>query len=130
MRLSVAVVADRAVVHPNGTMDVIGIQNAKTFPNYPVSTQVNLVLRFDVEPLDLLDTIALSIAVLDEDDTEQVVLTAEPIRVASAHRPGTHVVLPQIVPISINIPAPCVWTFDVRVGERSLARVPLQFLAG
>ncbi len=125
MKTSIAVIADRSRTGSNGKLDVLGAYNFRTAPSFPARMDVTLVLRFDVEPADYGVPQRMVIHVLDEDDAELVNLSGSPITFQPTEPPGLPLAFDQTVPISIAFPREGVWTFDVRMNERSMARVSL-----
>ena len=126
MKTSIAVVAERSRRGPNGKIDVLGAHNLRIAAAFPARMQVTLVLRFDVEPEDYGVPLRIVVHVLDEDDAELVHLAGTPITFESPSPPGLPLAHDLTLPISIEFPHQATWTFDVRVNDRSVARVPLR----
>jgi hypothetical protein len=68
----------------------------------------------------------ISVHIMDEDSTEMVNLRASPVSFDSPHAPGRPLAYDLIIPLTVGFPHEATWTFDVRVNEKTLARVPLR----
>jgi hypothetical protein len=126
MMTSIAVLAERAFVRPDGKLDVVGVYNCRFAPGLPAKLDVTLALRFELEPLDYGVHQRIAVHVIDEDGAEMVNLTASPVSFESPGTPGLPMAYDLVVPMTVGIPRDGTWTFDVRVNDRSLARVPLR----
>ena len=126
MIASIAVLAERAQVRPDGKLDVMGVYNCRYATEFPARLDVTLALRFDIEPLDYGVHQNIVVHIFDEDGAELVNVRASPVAFDSPHAPGLPLAYDMIVPLTIGFPVDGTWTFDVRVNQRSLARVPLR----
>ncbi len=126
MIATIAVLAERAQVRPDGKLDVVGVYNCRYTPDLPAKLDVTLALRFDIEPLDYGVHQHIVVHIMDEDGGELVNLRASPIAFETPQSPGRPLAYDMVIPLSIGFPGDGTWTFDVRVNERSLARVPLR----
>jgi hypothetical protein len=126
MIATIAVLAERAEVRPDGKLDVVGVYNCRYASELPANLDVTLALRFDIEPLDHGVHQRIAVHILDEDGAELVNLKASPVSFESPHAPGLPLAYDLVIPLSIGFPGDGTWTFDVRVNERSVARVPLR----
>jgi len=126
MIATIAVLAERAQVRTDGKLDVVGVYNCRYAAELPAKLDVTLALRFDIEPLDYGVHQHIVVHIMDEDGGELVNLRASPIAFESPHAPGLPVAYDLVIPLSIGFPDNGTWTFDVRVNERSVARVPLR----
>jgi hypothetical protein len=126
MIATIAVLAERAEVRSDGKLDVVGVYNCRYAPRLPAKLDVTLALRFDIEPLDYGVHQRIVVHIMDEDGSELVNLRATPVAFESPHAPGLPLAYDFVVPLTIGFPADGTWTFDVRVNERSVARVPLR----
>ena len=123
---SIAVIAERAHVRPDGKLDVSGVYNCRFAPELPAKLDVTLAIRFDVEPLDYGVRQALSVHIMDEDGAEMVNLRASPVSFDPPTAPGLPLAYDMILPLTVGFPADGTWTFDIRVNDRTVARVPLR----
>jgi hypothetical protein len=123
---SIAVIAERAVVRPDGKLDVTGVYNCRYAPELPAKLDVTLALRFDIEPLDYGVAQTIAVHILDEDGNEMVNLRASPVSIESQYPAGMPLAYDLILPMTVGFPRDGTWTFDVRVNERSVALVPLR----
>ena len=101
---SIAVFAERAESREDGKLDLLGVYNCRYVPEVPAQMEMTLALRFDVEPLDFGIPLAITVHVMDEDNTEMVSLRAAPMTFGSEHAPGLPLAYDMIVPISISFP--------------------------
>jgi hypothetical protein len=122
----VAVLAEHAQVRPDGKLDIRGVYNCRYAPELPAKLDVTLALRFDIEPLDFGAHQHIVVHIMDEDGSELVNLRASPISFESPHAPGLPLAYDLVIPLTIGFPIEGTWTFDVRVNDRSVARVPLR----
>lgn len=123
---SIAVIAERALVRDDGKLDVSGVYNCRYAPDLPAKLEGTLAMRFDVEPLDYGVRQLLSVHIMDEDGDEMVNLRASPVSFDSPHTVGLPLAYDLILPLTVGFPRDGTWTFDVRVNERTVARVPLR----
>ncbi|HEY4216417.1 MAG TPA: hypothetical protein VGM67_04730 [Gemmatimonadaceae bacterium] len=126
MIASIAVIAESAQVREDGKLDVSGVYNCRFSPSLPAKLGVTLAMRFDVEPLDYGTHQNISVHIMDEDSSEMVNLKASPVSFESPHSPGLPLAYDLILPLTVGFPREGTWTFDVRVNDRSVARVPLR----
>ena len=126
MIATIAVVAEHAKVRPDGKLDISGVYNCRYTPSLPTKLDVTLAMRFDIEPLDFGVHQNISVHIMDEDNAEMVNLRASPVSFDSPHAPGLPLAYDLILPLSVGFPRDGTWTFDVRVNERTVARVPLR----
>jgi hypothetical protein len=126
MIAAIAVMAERAHVRQDGKLDLTGVYNCRYVPELPGNVDLTLAMRFDVEPLDFGVHQNISVHVVDEDDAEMVNLRASPVSFNSTHAPGLPLAYDLIVPLNIHFPRDGTWIFDVRVNDRTIARVPLR----
>jgi hypothetical protein len=122
----IAVVAERAQVRPDGKLDVVGVYNCRYAHEFPAKLDVNLALRFDVEPLDYGERKNISVHIMDEDGNELVNLRASPLSFDAPAAVGLPLAYDLILPLTVGFPTDGTWTFDVRVNDASMARVPLR----
>jgi hypothetical protein len=122
----IAVIAERAQVRDDGKLEVMGVYNCRYAPELPARLEVTLAMRFDIEPLDYGMNQQISVHIVDEDAEEMVNLRASPVSFDSPHAPGLPVAYDLILPLTVGFPREGTWTFDVRVNEQSVARVPLR----
>jgi len=123
---TIAVIAERAQVRQDGKLDITGVYNCRYARELPARLDVTLALRFDIEPLDYGVHQNIAVHILDEDGNEMVNLRANPVSFESKHIPGVPLAYDLIVPMTVGFPRDGTWTFDVRVNEQSVARVPLR----
>jgi hypothetical protein len=123
---TVAVIAERAQVREDGKLDVSGVYNCRYATALPAKFDVTLALRFDIEPLDYGVHQHIAIHIMDEDSAEMVNVRATPITFESPPTPGLPLAYDLILPLNVGFPREGTWTFDVRVNDRSVARVPLR----
>jgi hypothetical protein len=123
---TVAVVAENAKVRPDGKLDISGVYNCRYAPSLPAKLDITLAMRFDIEPLDFGVHQNISVHIMDEDNAEMVNLRASPVSFDSPHPPGLPLAYDLILPLSVGFPRDGTWTFDVRVNEKTVARVPLR----
>jgi hypothetical protein len=64
--------------------------------------------------------------IIDDDSAEMVNVRATPISFESPATAGLPLAYDLILPLDVTFPREGTWTFDVRVNDRSLARVPLR----
>jgi hypothetical protein len=126
MIASVAVIAERATVREDGKLDISGVYNCRYSPQLPAKLEVTLALRFDIEPLDYGVSQNISVHIMDEDSAEMVNLRASPVSFDSPNAPGLPLAYDLILPLTVGFPREGTWTFDVRVNERIIARIPLR----
>ena len=88
MIATIAVIAERAEVRPDGKLDVVGVYNCRFTPNLPAKLDVTLAIRFDIEPLDYGVHQKISVHIMDEDGDEMVNLKATPVTFESPRRAG------------------------------------------
>jgi hypothetical protein len=123
---TIAVIAERAQVREDGKLDVSGVYNCRYAHEFPAKLDVTLALRFDVEPLDYGVHQNIAVHIIDEDGNEVVNLRASPVRFESHHAPGVPLAYDLVVPMNVGFPRDGTWTFDVRVNDQPVARVPLR----
>jgi len=123
---TIAVVAEHAKVRPDGKLDISGVYNCRYAPSLPAKLDVTLAMRFDIEPLDFGVHQNISVHIMDEDGNEMVNLKATPVTFESPRRAGLPLAYDLILPLSVGFPNDGTWTFDVRVNEKAVARVPLR----
>ena len=123
---SLAVIAEKAQVRPDGKLDVTGVYNCRYVPAFPARLDITLALRFDVEPLDYGVHQHIAVHIMDEDGAEMVNVSASPIRFQSPPVAGLPLAYDLIVPLTVAVPREGTWTFDVRVNQTSVARVALR----
>jgi len=123
---TLAVIAEHAQVRPDGKLDVTGVYNCRYSAVLPAKIDVTLALRFDIEPLDYGVHQHIAVHIVDEDSAEMVNVRATPIAFESPQRAGLPLAYDLIVPLSVGFPREGTWTFDVRVNDRTVARVPLR----
>ena len=126
MIASLAVIAEHAQVRADGKLDVTGVYNCRYSPELPARFDVTLALRFDIEPLDYGEHQQIAVHIVDEDGSEMVNVRATPISFDSPKTAGLPLAYDMIVPLTVGFPRECTWTFDVRVNQRTVARVPLR----
>ncbi len=126
MIATIAVLAERAEVRPDGKLDVVGVYNCRYAPELPSKLDVTLAMRFDIEPLDYGVHHHISVHIVDEDGNEMVNLRATPVSFDAPRAAGLPLAYDLILPLTVGFPRDGTWTFDVRVNERSAARVPLR----
>ncbi|MFI5227838.1 MAG: DUF6941 family protein [Gemmatimonadales bacterium] len=126
MIATIAVLAERAQVRPDGKLDVMGVYNCRYAPELPSKLDVMLAMRFDIEPLDYGVHQHISVHIVDEDGQEMVNLRASPVSFESPRGPGLPLAYDLILPLTVGFPRDGTWTFDVRVNEVAVARVPLR----
>ena len=126
MIATIAVLAERAQVRADGKLDVTGVYNCRYAPELPSKLDVTLAMRFDIEPLDYGVHQHISVHIMDEDGHEMVNLRASPVSFESPRAPGLPLAYDLILPLTVGFPRDGTWTFDVRVNERAVARVPLR----
>jgi len=126
MIATIAVIAERAEVRSDVKLDVVGVYNCRFTPNLPAKLDVTLAIRFDIEPLDYGVHQNISVHIMDEDGNEMVNLRATPVTFESPRRAGLPLAYDLILPLSVGFPNDGTWTFDVRVNEKAVARVPLR----
>jgi hypothetical protein len=123
---SIAVIAERAQVREDGKLDITGVYNCRYAPELPAKLDVLLAMRFDVEPLDYGVHQNISVHIMDEDSSEMVNLRATPVTFDSPATLGLPLAYDLILPLTVGFPRDGTWTFDVRVNEKTVARVPLR----
>jgi len=123
---TVAVIAEDAEVRADGKLDVSGVYNCRYARVLPAKFDVTLALRFDIEPLDYGVSQHIAVHIMDEDSTEMVNVRATPISFEAPRTPGLPLAYDLILPLNVGFPREGTWTFDVRVNDRSVARVPLR----
>jgi len=126
MIAALAVIAEQARVRPDGKLDITGVYNCRFSPELPAQLDVTLALRFDIEPFDYGAQQHISIHIVDDDGTEMVTVRASPISFESPKTPGLPQAYDLIVPLTVGFPHEGTWTFDVRVNDKTVARVPLR----
>lgn len=126
MIATLAVIAEHAQVRADGKLDVTGVYNCRYSPDLPARLDVTMALRFDIEPLDYGAHQRIAVHIVDEDGSEMVNVRASPISFESPKTPGLPLAYDLIVPLTIVFPREGTWTFDVRVNDRTVARVPLR----
>ena len=126
MIATIAVIAERAEVRADGKLDVVGVYNCRYTHALPAKLDVTLAIRFDIEPLDYGVHQNISVHIMDEDGNEMVNLRASPVSFESPHAAGLPLAYDLILPLTVGFPNDGTWTFDVRVNERAVARVPLR----
>ena len=126
MITTLAVIAEHAKVRSDGKLDVTGVYNCRYSPELPARLDVTLALRFDIEPLDYGAHQRIAVHIVDEDGAEMVNVRASPISFESPKTPGLPLAYDLIVPLTVVFPREGTWTFDVRVNDRTVARVPLR----
>ena len=123
---TLAVFAEHAEVRPDGKLDVNGVYNCRYTADLPAKLDVTLALRFDIEPLDYGVHQHIAVHIIDEDSAEMVNVRATPISFESPAMAGLPQAYDLILPMDVTFPREGTWTFEVRVNDRSLARVPLR----
>jgi hypothetical protein len=123
---SIAVIAERATVRDDGKLDISGVYNCRYSPELPAKLDVLLAMRFDVEPLDYGVHQNISVHIMDEDGGEMVNLRASPVSFDAPARAGLPLAYDLILPLTVRFPREGTWTFDVRVNETTVGRVPLR----
>ena len=123
---TIAVIAERAQVRPDGKLDVVGVYNCRYASDLPAKLDVTLAVRFDIEPLDYGARQRISVHIVDEDGNEMVNLTATPVTFDSPSIAGLPLAYDLVLPLTVGFPRAGTWTFDVRVNDRAVARVPLR----
>lgn len=123
---TIAVIAERAEVRSDGKLDVVGVYNCRYAAELPAKLDVTLAIRFDIEPLDYGSRQAISVHILDEDGNEMVNLRASPLMFDSPTVAGLPLAYDLVLPLNVGFPRDGTWTFDVRVNDRAVARVPLR----
>lgn len=126
MIATLAVIAEHAEVREDGKLDVMGVYNCRYSPALPAKLDVMLALRFDIEPLDYGVHQHIAVHIMDEDNSEMVNVRASPISFESPKTPGLPLAYDLLVPLTVGFPREGTWTFDVRVNQRAVARVPLR----
>ena len=127
MIATIAVIAERAEVRADGKLDVVGVYNCRYTHALPAKLDVTLTdIRFDIEPLDYGVHQNISVHIMDEDGNEMVNLRASPVTFESPHAAGLPLAYDLILPLTVGFPNDGTWTFDVRVNEKAVARVPLR----
>ncbi|HEY9227911.1 MAG TPA: hypothetical protein VIP11_14740 [Gemmatimonadaceae bacterium] len=126
MIATLAVIAEHAQVRPDGKLDVTGVYNCRYSSEIPARLDVTLALRFDLEPLDYGVHQRIAVHIMDEDSAEMVNVRASPISFESPKQAGLPLAYDLIVPLTVGFPREGTWTFDVRVNEKTVARVPLR----
>ena len=126
MIATLAVIAEYAQVRTDGKLDVTGVYNCRYSSVLPAKLDVTLALRFDIEPLDYGVHQRIAVHIIDEDSAEMVNVRASPISFESPQQPGLPLAYDLIVPLTVGFPREGTWTFDVRVNEKTVARVPLR----
>jgi len=102
------------------------VYNCRYTHALPAKLEVTLAIRFDIEPLDYGVHQNISVHIMDEDGNEMVNLRASPVSFESPHAAGLPLAYDLILPLTVGFPNDGTWTFDVRVNERAVARVPLR----
>ena len=126
MIAAVAVMAERAESREDGKLDLYGIHNCRYVESFPAKLSLTLAIRFDIEPLDFGVVQNIAVRVVDEDHAELVALRASPLNFGSNHPPGQPLAYDMIVPITFGFPREGTFTFEIRVNDRTVARVPLR----
>lgn len=126
MIATIAVIAEHAEVRADGKLDVSGVYNCRYAQELPAKLAVTLAMRFDIEPLDYGVRQDISVHIMDEDSAEMVNLRASPVSFESPHAPGLPLAYDLILPLTVGFPRDGTWTFDVRVNQKTIARVPLR----
>lgn len=126
MIATIAVIAEEAKVREDGKLDISGVYNCRYAPELPAKLAVTLAMRFDIEPLDYGVSQSISVHIMDEDSSEMVNLRASPVSFDSPNEPGLPLAYDLILPLTVGFPRDGTWTFDVRVNDRTVARVPLR----
>jgi hypothetical protein len=123
---SIAVIAEQAHVREDGKLDITGVYNCRYTPALPAKLDILLAMRFDVEPLDYGVHQNIAVHIMDEDSSEMVNLRASPVRFDAPHALGLPLAYDLVLPLTVGFPREGTWTFDVRVNEKSVARVLLR----
>ena len=126
MIAALAVIAEQASVRADGKLDVTGVYNCRYASELPAKLDVTLALRFDIEPFDYGTHQRVSVHIVDEDGSEMVNVRASPLTFESPKTPGLPLAYDLIVPLTVGFPREGTWTFDVRVNDKTVARVPLR----
>jgi hypothetical protein len=126
MIATIAALAERAEVRPDGKLDIAGVYNCRYTPALPERLAVVLAMRFDIEPLDYGVKQNISVHIVDDDDAELVSLRATPVSFAPPQTAGLPLAYDLILPLTVRFPREGTWTFDVRVNGRTTARSPLR----
>jgi hypothetical protein len=123
---AIAVLAERAEVRADGKLDIAGVYNCRFESSLPAKLDLTLAMRFDIEPLDYGERQHIAVHIIDEDGGEMVNLRASPVTFASPHAPGMPLAYDLILPLSVVFPRDGTWVFDIRVNQRTAARVPFR----
>lgn len=126
MIATIAVIAERAQVRPDGKLDVSGVYNCRYVPEFPTKLDIMLAMRFDVEPLDYGVHQTVSVHILDEDGDEMVNLRASPVSFDAPRVAGLPLAYDLLLPLNVRFPNEGTWTFDTRVNGSTVARVGLR----
>lgn len=128
MHTSMAVFAERATQRGDGKLDVVGIHNCRYVPEVPSKIDLTLALRFELDPLDYGAPQVIAIHIFDADETELVSIRTNTVTFDAPEEPGLPRAYDLVVPLTVGFPNAGTWIFDVRVNDRSVARVPLQVM--
>jgi hypothetical protein len=128
MHTSMAVFAERATQRGDGKLDVVGIHNCRYVPEVPSKIDLTLALRFELDPLDYGAPQVIAIHIFDADETELVSIRTNTVTFDAPQEPGLPRAYDLVVPLTVGFPNAGTWIFDVRVNDRSEARVPMQIM--
>jgi hypothetical protein len=128
MHTSMAVFAERATQRGDGKLDVVGIHNCRYVPEVPSKIDLTLALRFELDPLDYGAPQVIAIHIFDADETELVSIRTNTVTFDAPAEPGLPRAYDLVVPLTVGFPNAGTWIFDVRVNDRSEARVPMQIM--
>jgi hypothetical protein len=123
-----AVFAERATQRGDGKLDVVGVHNCRYVPEVPSKIDLTLALRFELDPLDYGAPQVIAIHIFDADETELVSIRTNTVTFDAPDEPGLPRAYDLVVPLTVGFPNAGTWIFDVRVNDRSVARVPLQVM--
>jgi hypothetical protein len=123
-----AVFAERATQRGDGKLDVVGIHNCRYVPEVPSKIDLTLALRFELDPLDYGAPQVIAIHIFDADETELVSIRTNTVTFDAPEEPGLPRAYDLVVPLTVGFPNAGTWIFDVRVNDRSVARVPMQVM--
>jgi hypothetical protein len=128
MHTSMAVFAEKATQRGDGKLDVAGVHNCRFVSEIPAKLELTLALRFELDPLDYGAPQVIAVHIVDDDEKEHASLRTNTVTFDPPAEPGLPRAYDLVVPISLGLPNAGTWIFDVRVNERSVARVPLQVM--
>jgi hypothetical protein len=123
-----AVFAERATQRGDGKLDVVGIHNCRYVAELPSKIDLTLALRFELDPLDYGLSQVIAVHIFDADETELAHLRTNVVTFDPPDEPGLPRAYDLVVPLAVQFPNAGTWIFDVRVNDRSVARVPMQVM--